>query len=208
MRPRALILGGGGLILVLVTMLGVGAWRSGDLPWQLGQAAISGIRAADLGAMSWQLTSHEGETVRPQDWIGTPSLVFFGFTWCPDVCPMTLLNISDWLEELGPDADRLAVHLFSVDPERDSPEVLAHYLSNFDPRITGLTGTPNEVAHAAKAFDVSYRRVPREDGDYTVDHTAGVFVFGPDGRLSSIIDLHEDPQFAVPKIRQALNHEG
>ena len=112
------------------------------------------------------------------------------------------------LEDLGPDADRLAVHLFSVDPVRDSPAVLADYLSNFDPRITGLTGTPDEVARAAQAFDVTYRRVPREDGDYTVNHTAGVFVFGPGGRLSSIIDLHEDPQFAVPKIRQALNDEG
>lgn len=208
MRPRALILGGIGLVFILGVMLGVGAWRSGDLPWQQEEAAISGIRAADLSAMSWQLTSHEGEAVSPQDWVGKAGLVFFGFTWCPDVCPLTLLNISDWLEDLGPDADQLAIHLLTVDPEPDSPEVLADYLSNFDPRITGLTGSSDEVARAAQAFDVTYRRVPREDGDYTVDHTAGVFVFGPNGRLSSIIDLHEDPQFAVPKIRQALNDEG
>lgn len=208
MRPGALILGSAGLLSVIGFMLTVGAWRSGDLPWQQEPVAVSGIRAADLGSMSWQLTSHEGERISPQDWIGKPSLVFFGFTWCPDVCPMTLLNISDWLEDLGPVADRLAIYLLTVDPERDSPEVLADYLSNFDPRITGLTGTPDEIAHAAAAFDVTYRRVSREDGDYTVDHTAGVFVFGPDGRLSSIIDLHEDPQFAVPKIRQALNDEG
>lgn len=208
MRPGALILGGAGLLSVIGFMLVVGAWRSGDFPWQQEQVAVSGIRAADLGSMSWQLISHEGKAVSPQDWVGKAGLVFFGFTWCPDVCPLTLLNISDWLEDLGPDADRLAIHLLTVDPERDSPEVLADYLSNFDPRITGLTGTPDEITHAAAAFDVTYRRVPRDDGDYTVDHTAGVFMFGPDGRLSSIIDLHEDPQFAVPKIRQALNDEG
>ncbi len=208
MRRRTLILSSVGLLSGLGFMLAVGAWRSGDLPWQQEAALVSGIRAADLGAMSWQLTSHDNERVSPQDWVGEASLVFFGFTWCPDVCPMTLLNISEWLDKLGPEADRLAVHLVTVDPERDSPEVLADYLSNFDPRITGLTGTPDEVARAVEAFDVTVRRVPRKDGDYTMDHTAGVFLFRPDGRLSSIIDLHEDPQFAVPKIRQALEREG
>lgn len=208
MRRHTLILGGTGLFAALGFMLTLGAWQSGDLPWQeKTTSSAARIRAADLGAMTWQLTSHEGAPVNPQDWLGQANLVFFGFTWCPDVCPMTLLNISDWLEELGPDADRLAVHLVTVDPERDIPEVLADYLSNFNPRITGLTGTPVEVARAVAAFGVTYRRVPREDGDYTMDHTSGVFVFGPDERLSRMIDLHEKPQAAVPKIRQALNQE-
>ncbi|SCY46294.1 SCO family protein [Paracoccus tibetensis] len=207
MRQGALILGSAGLVAAAGFMLAVGAWRSGDLPWQQQVTETVGVRGADLGSMSWQLTNHEGDRVSPQSWIGQTSLVFFGFTWCPDVCPMTLLNISDWLEELGPDADGLAVHLVSVDPERDTPEVLADYLSNFDPRISGLTGYPDEVARAAEDFNATYRRVPRDDGDYTVDHTAGVMVFGPDGRLSSIIDLHDAPKFAVPKIRRAMERE-
>lgn len=207
MRRGALIRGGAGMVAAVGFMLAVGAWRSGDLPCKQQVTETVGTRGADLESMSWQLTSHEGERVSPQSWIGQTSLVFFGFTWCPDVCPMTLLNISDWLEELGPDADGLAVHLVSVDPERDTPEVLADYLSNFDPRISGLTGSPDEVAQAADDFNATYRRVPRDDGDYTVDHTAGVMVFDPDGRLSSIIDLHDDPKFAVPKIRRAMERE-
>lgn len=208
MQLRALILGAAGVVTAFGFMLGVGAWQRGDLPWQEEPTTSAArIRAADLSTMTWQLTSHEGEPVEPQDWLGQATLVFFGFTWCPDVCPMTLSNISDWLEELGPDADRLAVYLVTVDPERDTPDVLADYLSHFDPRITGLTGAPAEIARAAEAFGVTYRRVPREDGDYTMDHTSGVLVFDPDGRLARIIDLHENPQAAVPKIRQALKQE-
>lgn len=131
-------------------------------------------------------------------------MVFFGFTWCPDVCPTTLMDIGDWLEDLGPDADRLAVSLITVDPARDTPEVLADYVANFDPRIRGLTGPEAQVARAAADFRAIYTRIPREDGDYTMNHTAGVFLFRPDGGFASIIDFHEDRAFAIPKIRRAL----
>jgi protein SCO1/2 len=116
-----------------------------------------------------------------------------------------LSDISLWLEDLGADADRLIVALISVDPERDTPDVLADYVSNFDPRITGLTGPAEEVAQAAADFRVTYRRVDKDGDDYTMDHTAGVFLFHPDGRFASIIDFHEDRRFAVPKIRRTLS---
>ena len=132
-------------------------------------------------------------------------MVFFGFTWCPDVCPTTLSDISLWLEDLGADANRLIVALISVDPERDTPAVLADYVSSFDPRIIGLTGPADEVAKAVADFRVTYRRVDKDGGDYTMDHTAGVFLFHPDGRFASIIDFHEDRRFAVPKIRRTLS---
>jgi protein SCO1/2 len=131
-------------------------------------------------------------------------MIFFGFTFCPDVCPTTLSDISGWLEDLGPEADRLNVTLISVDPERDTPAVLSDYLANFDPRITGLTGPLAEVERAAAGFRAWFEKVPR-DGDYTVNHTAGVFLFHPDGRFASIIDYHEDRRFAVPKIRRTLS---
>ena len=137
-------------------------------------------------------------------WIILAVIAFFGFTWCPDVCPTTLSDISGWLEELGPDADRLTVALISVDPDRDSPQVLGDYLVNFDPRIIGLTGAPDQIARAAAEFRVTYRKVPRDGGDYTMDHTAGVFLFYADGRFASIIDFHEDRRFAVPKIQRIL----
>ena len=180
-------------------MLGVGAYRTRNLPTR------SELLPLPIGEMTWTLTDHHGRSVRPADWAGRPVMVFFGFTWCPDVCPTTLSDISLWLEELGADADRMIVALISVDPERDTPDVLADYVSNFDPRIMGLTGPADEVAQAAADFRATYRRVDKEGGDYTMDHTAGVFLFHPDGRFASIIDFHEDRRFAVPKLRRTLS---
>ncbi len=179
-------------------MLGLGAWRTRNRPVANASLPLS------IADMRWQLTDHRGQLVQPADWIGRPTMVFFGFTWCPDVCPTTLSDISVWLEELGPDAARLTIALISVDPDRDTPEVLADYLGNFDPRIIGLTGPADQIALAAADFRVTYRRVPRDDGDYTMDHTAGVFLFQPDGSFANIIDFHEDRAFAVPKIRRTL----
>ncbi|KRW97162.1 SCO family protein [Paracoccus sp. MKU1] len=199
---RRLILGGAGALGAFGFMMGLGAWRSGDLRRITGDAGA--LDRIDLARMDWELTDDRGDRVSPRDWLGRASMVCFGFTWCPDVCPTTLMDISGWLEDLGPEAERIHVSLITVDPERDSPATLSEYLSNFDPRIRGLTGTPAEVAQAAGAFGARYERIPREDGDYTMDHTSGVHVFRPSGALSSIIDFHEDRKFAVPKITRAI----
>ena len=195
---RAVILGLGGVTGALSFTLGLGWWRSGGAV-----PSSAGLLPVPISEMDFDLISHGGERVRPADWIGRPTMVFFGFTWCPDVCPTTLSDISGWLDDLGPDADRLNISLITVDPERDSPEVLADYLSHFDPRIVGLTGTLSEIGRAASGFRARFEKVPRED-DYTMDHTAGVFLFRADGRFASIIDYHEDRRFAVPKIRRAM----
>lgn len=187
------------IVFAVVFMLGVGWWQSRSRVDQ-----VAGVLPLPLEQMSFTLSDHRGNTVRPEDWIGQPTLVFFGFTWCPDICPTTLSDISDWLEQIGSDADRLNTVLISVDPERDTPEVLADYLSNFDPRIIGLTGALPQIRKAADGFRASFRKVPRDDGDYTMDHTAGVFLFNADGGFASIIDYHEDPRYAVPKIRRVL----
>ena len=195
---RAVILGIGGGLGALAFTLGLGWWRSSGAV-----SSSADLLPVPISEMDFDLSSHRGERVRPADWIGRPTMVFFGFTWCPDVCPTTLSDISGWLDDLGPDADRLNVSLITVDPERDSPEVLADYLSHFDPRIVGLTGTLSEIGRAASGFRARFEKVPRED-DYTMDHTAGVFLFRADGRFASIIDYHEDRRFAVPKIRRAM----
>ena len=153
--------------------------------------------------MAFDLTDHRGNQVRPTDWLGRPTIVFFGFTWCPDVCPTTLSDISGWLEELGADAERLNTVMISVDPERDTAVVLAEYLSNFDPRIIGLTGPLSEIERAAAGFRARFEKVP-QGSDYTMDHTAGVFLFRADGSFGGIIDYHEDRRFALPKIRRVL----
>ena len=199
MRRRALIGSLAGLAVGSAGfMLALGAWRSREQP------AGDDPRPLPLTEMGWRLTDHRGQPVTPADWSGRPVMVFFGFTFCPDICPTTLLNITDWLEALGPDADDLTVALVTVDPERDTPEALADYLSNFDPRIIGLTGDADDIARIAQDFRARYARVPTGDGDYTMDHTAGVFLFRADGRLANIIDFHEDPAYAVPKIRRIL----
>ncbi len=154
--------------------------------------------------MDFALADQRGNKLRPADWIGRPTLVFFGFTWCPDVCPTTLSDISLWLEELGPDGDRLNIALISVDPERDTPAVLADYLAPFDPRITALTGPLDQVEKAAAGFRARFKKVYQGDG-YTMDHTSGVFLFRADGRFAGIIDYHEDRRFALPKIRRLLD---
>lgn len=195
MRRRSLILGAGGAVAATAATLALGAWRS--------RQAIDPLLPLPLTEMDWRLTDHRGQPVTPADWLGRPVMAFFGFTWCPDVCPTTLLDISGWLEELGPEADPLVVALITVDPARDTPEVLADYVANFDPKLVGLTGEAADIARAADAFRVRYEKIPREDGDYTMNHTAGVFLFARDGRFVSIIDFHEDRRFALPKIRRA-----
>lgn len=194
-----MILGLGWGSAALAFTLALGWWRSGGRA-QSGAAHLP----MPIDEMEFTLSDHRGNTVQPGDWIGRPTMAFFGFTWCPDVCPTTLSDISVWLDELGPAANRLNTVLISVDPERDTPEVLADYLSNFDSRIIGLTGPLAEIERAAAGFRAQFDKAPR-DGGYTMDHTAGVFLFRADGSFGGIIDYHEDRRFALPKIRRVLD---
>jgi protein SCO1/2 len=130
--------------------------------------------------------------------------VFFGFTYCPDVCPTTLTEMAGFIEALGPDADRIQWVFVSVDAERDTPQALASYLEAFDHRITGLTGTEEQIAAAARAFRVYYRRVPLESGSYTMDHAASVFLLDAEGRFAGTLDYKESERVALEKLRLLL----
>ena len=198
MRRRTVILGAAGALGAAAGTLALGAWRS------RGIAPPDPDRPLPLDRMDWRLTDHDGRKVAAADWLGRPAMVFFGFTWCPDVCPTTLSDISLWLEELGPEADRLVVALITVDPARDTPAALANYLSSFDPCIRGLTGSQAEIGRTAESFRVKYERIP-QDGSYTMNHTAGVFLFDGGGRFVSVIDFHEDRRYALPKLRRILS---
>ena len=197
MNRRHILKGAAASVAAVGFMLTLGWWRSQP---QTGRDLLP----LPIFNMDFTLTDHRGQPFAPSQWLGRPTMVFFGFTFCPDVCPTTLSDISGWLEELGPDAERLNIALISVDPERDTPAALADYLSNFDPRILGLTGPLPEVERAAAGFRAKFEKLPR-DGDYTMNHTAGVFLFNADGRFTTIIDFHEDRRFAVPKIRRTLS---
>ena len=187
----------------LAASIGIGWWQvdgpGSDRPMNKTKAVISPIKS-----MSFSLTDHEGASVGPEILLGRPSMVFFGYTFCPDVCPTTLADITGWLEDLGPDAKHLNVVLISVDPERDTPAVLADYVAAFHPKIRGWTGSLQDLSRAASAFRVTYKKVPLDDKDYAMDHTASVFLFDASGQFRNTIDFHENREIAVPKIRRVL----
>ncbi len=143
---------------------------------------------------SFVLIDHEGRTVTEKTLLGSPSVIFFGFTHCPDVCPTALFEITQVYKALGQRGDRLKAFFVSVDPERDTPELLKLYLSSFDPRIRGLTGSPEAVAQAMKAWRAFARKVPSGSGGYTVDHTALVYLMDSKGRFVSSVNLDRPPE--------------
>ncbi len=150
------------------------------------------------------LTDQTGRAVTERDFRGRPMAVFFGFTHCPDICPTTLGEFAAYMETLGPDADRMHWVFITVDPERDTPEHLARYLTLFDARVRGLTGTEAQAAQAARSIRVAFRRVPLEGGGYTMDHTASTFLLDAQGRFAGTIDFHEPDAVAVEKLRGLL----
>jgi len=131
----------------------------------------------------FQLIDTEGRPVTEKSLLGKPTAIFFGFTYCPEVCPTTLAEMTATLKELGRDADKLNVVFVSVDPERDTPAQMKLYLSSFDPRIRGFTGTSEQVDAAAKVYRVYHQKVPTEGGGYTMDHSSAVYLFDRRGNF-------------------------
>lgn len=151
------------------------------------------------------LVDHHGKSVTERDYLGKPTLIFFGFTNCPDVCPTTLFELTARLKELGPDADQLNVVFVTVDPERDTPQQLALYLSSFDARITGLSGTPENVSAAMTAYRVYARRVPLEGDGYTMDHTATIYMMNSKGQFTGLMNYQEPETTARAKLRRLID---
>lgn len=151
-----------------------------------------------------QLTDQNGQPFSDQSLRGKPFLVFFGFTHCPDVCPTALFEVSEIMRRLGPDAARAAALFISVDPERDTPAVLKEYLSSFDPNLQALTGDPAAIAAVAKAYRVYYKKVPLEGEDYTLDHTALVYLMDKQGRFVAPFNIKRPPEAAVADLRKYL----
>jgi protein SCO1 len=152
----------------------------------------------------FNLVDQNGQVVTDQDLKGHPFLVFFGFTHCPDVCPTTLFEVSEILRALGPDADRARALFITVDPERDTPAAMKDYLSSFDPHMSGLTGDPAQIAAVAKAYRVYFKKVPLDDGSYTMDHTAIVYLMDKTGRFVSPFNIKRPTDVAVADLRRYL----
>ncbi|MBZ8132567.1 SCO family protein [Afifella sp. IM 167] len=153
---------------------------------------------ADIGG-PFTLTDEDGKTVTEADLLGKPTVVYFGFTYCPDVCPTTLYELTGLIERLGTEADKLNFVFVSVDWERDKPADLKRYTSAFDARIRGLSGTEEQIEQVAKAYKIYYRRVPTDDG-YTIDHTASVFLMDKDGKFVGTLAYGEDADTMLKKL--------
>ncbi|SRR6266566_5590060 len=152
----------------------------------------------------FSLTDQNGRMVTDQDLLGHSFLVFFGFTHCPDVCPTTLFEVSEVLGKLGPDAQRVSALFVTVDPERDTPAQMKDYLSSFNPRVVGLTGDPAAIAAMAKEYRVYVKKVPLDHGDYTMDHTALVYLMDKEGRFVAPFNLKRTTEDAAVDLRRYL----
>lgn len=138
---------------------------------------------------------------------GQPSLVFFGFTHCPEVCPTTLVEMDGLLKELGDEGKNLRAYFVTVDPERDTPEVLGRYVGNISDRIQAISGEPAKVEQMARDFKIFFRKVPTEGGDYTMDHTASVLLLNSAGDFFGTIAYEENNRTALAKLKR-LASEG
>ena len=168
-----------------------------------GRDPVPSAGASAIGG-PFSLVDQNGRTVTDKDLRGRPFLVFFGFTHCPDVCPTALFEISEVLGKLGPDAQRVSALFVTVDPERDTPAQMKDYLSSFDPHLLGLTGDPAAIAAVAKEYRVYVKKVPLDHGDYTMDHTALVYLMDKDGRFVAPFNLKRSTEDAAADLRRYL----
>lgn len=177
-----------------LALLGTGC----DRVKSLASGSTPAFHATDITGASFArelaLPDADGKPRTLADWKGKALVVFFGFTQCPDVCPTTLTEMVRVRQLLGGDAPRLETVFVTIDPERDTPEVLKAYVGSFGPGFTALRGTPEQTAAVAKEFKVLYAKVPgKMPGSYTMDHSAASFVFDPQGRVRLYVPYGSDP---------------
>lgn len=162
-----------------------------------------GLAASDVGG-PFSLTDMNGRAVTEATFAGRPHVFFFGYTHCPDVCPTTLGEYAALKQQLGADANKVELIFVTVDPERDTPAVLKDYLSSFGDIVLGLTGTRPQTDAIIAAFRVYAKKVPADDGDYTMDHTAASFMFDRNGRFRGTIGYQEDQASALQKLKSLI----
>ena len=180
-----------GLVLFLGVILFAGHYQGTSL----GPSPIGGPFA---------LIDQSGKPLTEQDMKGRPFLVFFGYTHCPDICPTALFEMSEVLHTLGKDADRVGALFITVDPERDTPAVMKDYLSSFDPHLRGATGDPKAIDAVEKAYRVYAKKVPTDKGDYSMDHTALIYLMDKQGHFVAPFRLDRKLEEAAADLRRFL----
>lgn len=182
--------------VVFLALLAVGWFR-------ILEPGLKASVAEQLGQGDYHLVTTDGGTFTQESLIGAPSAIFFGFTHCPEVCPTTLGDVAGWQEALAEDGNDLRVFFVTVDPERDTPEMLGDYVS-WVPGVTGVSGSQAEIAKAIRSFRVYAQKVPLKDGGYTMDHSAFVLLFDDRGRFTQPISYQEDHDRAMGKIHRLI----
>lgn len=190
------------IIIALVAVIGLGAGAA--LFWQAETPAGAASGQADVGG-PFELVNQDGQPVDQSILEGRWSVVFFGFTYCPDICPSTLQAVAAAQEQLGPRAADLQTVFISVDPERDTPEQLKTYLSleAFPDGVVGLTGSPEQIEQVAKSYYVYYRK-SGEGPDYTIDHSTAAYLMDPQGRFNRVLAYGLSPDEMARLIRTAM----
>jgi protein SCO1 len=190
-------------LLAAAVMVGAIAVAAGATALWMGLALRAQVQsgATKIGG-PFTLVDDTGVQVSEADLKGKSTVMYFGYTFCPEVCPTTLTDLVQWMQMIGRDADRLNYVFVTVDPERDTPKVMHDYVSAFDPRIRGLTGTSEQIAKVAKEYGVYYKRIPTSDGGYVMDHSAVLYMMDPNVRFVGVIPYQEDTAKAVAKLKK------
>ncbi len=197
-----------GIAVIIAVYLAVTDFRSdvetARVPAATPSPAASSPAKAEIGG-PFSLIDHNGKAVTDADYRGRYMLIFFGYTFCPDVCPTALTGVSGMLDILGDDAAKIAPLFISVDPERDTVAVLKEYVGNFHPQIIGLTGSPKQIASVASVYRAYFAK--EDDGDsngenYSVSHSAYLYLMGPDGKFLDAFGHQMDPEDMAARIRK------
>ena len=192
-------------LLAAAVMVGAIAVAAGATALWMGLALRAQVQsgATKIGG-PFTLVDDTGAQVSEADLKGKSTVMYFGYTFCPEVCPTTLTDLAQWMQMIGQDADRLNYVFVTVDPERDTPKVMHDYVSAFDPRIRGLTGTSEQIAKVTKEYGVYYKRIPTSDGGYVMDHSAVLYMMDPKGKFVGVIPYQEDTAKAVAKLKKLV----
>lgn len=184
------------MIAALIVVLGAaGAWLGYEIYRQ------SATDAGEAYGVAFNLVDQDGDPISEQAFRGHPTVLFFGFTHCPEICPTTLYELSSWFGELGDEGADIKAYFVSIDPERDTPDILGDYISNVTDRVRGITGDPDAVRDMARGFNIYFKRVDLDDGDYTMDHTASILLLDSEGRFRKTIAWGENTDTALQKLR-------
>lgn len=188
-------------VLVLLFAAGLAGYA-----WMNRQAADPQGSGVALVGGPFTLTDHTGREVTEKTFLGKYLLVFFGFTFCPDICPTELQVITAALDQMGPAGEAIQPVFITIDPARDTPEVLKAYVSNFGPRLLGLTGTPEQIAAAAKAYRVYYAKAANSGADenYVMDHSTIIYLMGPDGRFVRHMPYTTDAAKLAAELKESI----